>query len=113
MYIHVHICLNSILHPVLEDLKKLVHSYIARHMYIHVHVCLSTATFIDFTFLIIQECGFVFQGNGMYYGSLTIFLADNLASNAVGGFKESSSALRHCRQCLGTNNEMRSQVHCV
>ena len=47
----------------------------------------------------------------MYYGSLTMFSADNLASNAVGGFKESSSALRHCRQCLGTNDGMRSQVH--
>ena len=47
----------------------------------------------------------------MYYGTMTVFSADNLASNAVGGFKESSSAYRPCRQCLCTKNDLKSQVY--
>lgn len=47
-----------------------------------------------------------------YYGTLALVSADNPASNDMGGFKKSSSALRHCRQCLGTQSETREEV-CV
>ena len=60
-----------------------------------------------------QESGCPFHVNGceqVYYGTMTVFSADNLASNAVGGFKESSSAYRPCRQCLCANDELQHQV---
>ena len=46
----------------------------------------------------------------VYRGSLALISADNLASNALGGFKGSGSAFRHCRQCLGTKDEIKIQV---
>lgn len=49
-------------------------------------------------------------GLRQYFGSVTLVSADNLASNAVGGFKESPSAYRPCRQCLGTNVDIREWV---
>lgn len=40
----------------------------------------------------------------IFYGGLLSFLGDNLANNAIGGFKESfSSTFRCCRTCLATN----------
>ena len=39
-------------------------------------------------------------------GALVAFLADNLASHAVGGFKQSMSFAKHfCRTCLATKDE--------
>ena len=46
-----------------------------------------------------------------FHGSLAIVSADNPASNAMGGFTESTSAYRHCRQCMGTKEEMKTQVN--
>jgi hypothetical protein len=43
-------------------------------------------------------------------GTVAVVSADNPASNALGGFKESASALRHCRQCLGSADETTTQV---
>jgi hypothetical protein len=41
-----------------------------------------------------------------FYGGLLVFLADNLAAHAVGGFKQSMSfALRICRSCMITSNQ--------
>lgn len=36
---------------------------------------------------------------------------DNLGSLAIGGFKESCSALHCCRQCMATQETARSEVH--
>jgi hypothetical protein len=36
-------------------------------------------------------------------GSLSLVLADNLGSNAIGDFMESFSANRPCRFCMGTS----------
>ena len=36
--------------------------------------------------------------------------ADNPASNAIGGFKQSTAAYRHCRHCLGTREEVKQEV---
>ena len=45
-------------------------------------------------------------GEERQYGALVAFLADNLASHGVGGFKESMSFARHfCRACM-TDKEM-------
>lgn len=42
-------------------------------------------------------------------GALLAFLADNLASNCLGGFKESFSfSFRFCRTCLIANDQFRS-----
>ena len=44
-----------------------------------------------------------------FKGALLAFLADNLASNEVGGFKKSFSfAFRSCRTCLVTNDSLSS-----
>ena len=65
--------LDAILQPFLEDLTKL-------------------------------SCGYDFLINGTkrnFKGGLLCFLADNLASNALGGFKESFSfSFRFCRTCM-------------
>lgn len=42
------------------------------------------------------------------YGTVTIVVADNLASNLLGGFKEGSTAHRGCRQCNATPSEFSS-----
>lgn len=47
------------------------------------------------------------------YGTVAAVVAvaaDNLGSNALGGFKESCSAMRPCRQCLATQEEARCKV---
>ena len=47
--------------------------------------------------------------NRTYKGALLVFLADNLASNDLGGFKKSFSfAFRSCRSCLATRNSFRN-----
>ena len=46
----------------------------------------------------------------LYHGTLGIVSADNLGSLALGGFKESCSASRMCRQCLATKETARTQV---
>lgn len=44
------------------------------------------------------------------YGTLGIISADNLGSLALGGFKESCSALRMCRYCMSTKDESQKPV---
>ena len=43
----------------------------------------------------------------VFYGTLCIVSADNPASCALGGFKESVSAKLPCRQCLGCKDEIK------
>ena len=48
-----------------------------------------------------------------YKGALLVFLADNLASNNLGGFKMSFSfAFRSCRSCLVTRDSYRKSFTC-
>ena len=51
------------------------------------------------------------EGQMNIKGTLVTFLGDNLGSHAVGGFKEGGSALRPCRHCLVTGNELNMKVH--
>ena len=45
-----------------------------------------------------------------FSGALLLWLGDNLASNAIGGFKQSFSlAFRFCRTCYVTNDEYKTQ----
>ena len=46
----------------------------------------------------------------MIYGTLAIVSGDNLGSLALGGFKESCSALKICRHCTATKDESQKQV---
>lgn len=58
-----------------------------------------------------QEAGHSFLIDGhheLHYGSLTTVSADNPASCALGGFKESTSAYR---QCMSTRDEFAEKVH--
>ena len=58
-----------------------------------------------------QEIGYTFAIDGVpqrMWGDLTLVPADNLASNALGGFKEGSTAHRGCRHCLATPSEMKT-----
>ena len=61
---------------------------------------------------IFQEKGHVFKISGqekLYYGTVTVVLADNLANSSLGGFKESSSVHIPCQQCLGHKDEIRKK----
>ena len=50
--------------------------------------------------------------NQVFKGALLVFLADNLASHDLGGFKKSFSfAYRSCRTCLVTQNSLTSHFH--
>jgi len=63
--------------------------------------------------VLLQECGYSFDSyNGIQtmYGTLAVVIADNPASSAIGGFKESTSANRPCRQCLGNADEIKTNV---
>ena len=65
------------------------------------------------TILFTQEAGHTFEVDGaseLIYGAVVCVSADNPASNLLGGFKESSSAHRPCRQCLTTREELQTMV---
>lgn len=50
------------------------------------------------------------EGMMTIQGTIATFVADNLGSHAVGGFKEGFRALRPCRHCMVVGSEMKSQV---
>lgn len=49
-------------------------------------------------------------GPTCFRGTIAAISADNPASCNLGGFKESSSAYRPCRQCMGTKEECQEEV---
>ena len=54
---------------------------------------------------------FVIGRNIHYFrGTVSVVSADNPASAALGGFKQSASAFRFCRHCLG-GEDVQSKVH--
>jgi len=44
------------------------------------------------------------------YGTLAIVSADNLGSLALGGFKESCTALKMCRHCMAERKDAQTKV---
>ena len=82
-------------------------------MVTHLLTLLQAVTSFDSLMFTLQENGWEFVIDGVskkMYGTVTVFSGDNLASNAMGGFKEGGTAYRHCRQCLGTLDETRTMV---
>lgn len=54
---------------------------------------------------------FVIDGVTHYFrGTISVISADNPASAALGGFKQSASAFRFCRHCLGSEADIQSKV---
>ena len=46
-----------------------------------------------------------------FYGTLLVVLADTLAAHDLGGFKSGvGRALRKCRQCMATGEDIQSKV---
>lgn len=63
--------------------------------------------------LFIKETGVTLNINGEmcnFQGTITVVSADNPASAYMGGFKQSATAFRFCRHCMGTKEEIESQV---
>lgn len=55
----------------------------------------------------------LFDLNGSIHrfrGTVSIISADNPASTCLGGFKQSASAFRYCRHCMGTDEDIQSKV---
>lgn len=44
------------------------------------------------------------------YGIIAVVSADNLGSLALGGFKESCSAIKMCRHCMATKEDTQMKV---
>lgn len=44
------------------------------------------------------------------YGTLAVVSADNLGSLALGGFKESCSAMKMCRHCMASKEDIQIKV---
>ena len=62
----------------------------------------------------IQEQGhaFTIQGTSrIFRGTVAIISADNPASAALGGFKESTSAYKPCRECTGRAESIKEMVN--
>lgn len=101
--------LNAVLQPIVDDIRKLVSPNTYMYMYPAGHeceICLSIC-------LLLQETGCslsVGDVEQMVYGTLALVSADNPASNAMGGFKESASAYLPCRQCMGNADETAAEV---
>lgn len=54
---------------------------------------------------------FVIDGETHYFrGTISVISADNPASAALGGFKQSASAFRFCLHCLGNEADIQSKV---
>ena len=63
--------------------------------------------------LTLQEGGVTFTLKDAEYtfrGTVSLFPADNLASQFVGGYKALNAALRKCRQCLAVQEDMQLEV---
>lgn len=45
-----------------------------------------------------------------FRGTVSIVCADNPASTLLGGFKQSASAFRCCRHCMGGESDIQSKV---
>lgn len=52
--------------------------------------------------------------NGIEYnlkGTIALVPGDNLASQFLGGYKALNAALRKCRHCMATVEDMKTKVH--
>ena len=93
--------INIILDPFVEEMKELE--------------SVSTVVISHFILLLqVDGVPFLINGKTQYLrGALTSVVADNPASNLIGGFKNLSSAYRKCRDCLATSEEIQTMVKCA
>ncbi len=87
------------LEPIVDDIES-------------VSICLNPSKCHDGVGILLGN-GYPFMVNGEvrhFRGSVSIVSADNPASAALGGFKQSASAFRFCRHCMGTEQDIQSQV---
>ena len=49
----------------------------------------------------------------LVFGTVAATSADNLGNCALGGFKEGSTAYRGCRQCMATEDQMKTKVYFI
>ena len=84
--------MDAILRPFIEDLKELVSQ--------------------NFSFSLLTALFLIGERLYIYSRRLCLCLvsADNLGSQALGGFKESCSAFRFCRQCMATHDPAQTKV---
>lgn len=64
-------------------------------------------------YICLQDCGVPFVVDGAiqhFRGTITIVSADNPSSTLLGGFKQSASAFRCCRHCMGIEEDIQSKV---
>ena len=90
--------LDEILKPILEDKE----------------IRISKFVLFFYHYFDIKDEGvlFIIYGRTCHFcGTVTIVSADNPASAALGGFKESASTSRFCRHCLGTDTEIQTKVN--
>lgn len=51
------------------------------------------------------------EQDNIFRGSIGPFASDNLGAHSIGGFIEGFNALRVCRVCMGTNNDIKTKVY--
>ena len=88
--------MSAVLQPI-EDIEILV-TYVL--IYVYSLTC-------------IRKKGHVFEVRSetkTYYGTISVTSADNQGSNGLGGFKESVSSTRYCRQCMVDSLTAQQQV---
>jgi hypothetical protein len=121
IYVHTRVlrCLSKV--KACYKLIKPMQSYI---MYYYKHVYTTKEIYMHITYIriyvltthiycILKEDGHSFSINGkscQFRGTIAVVSADNLASCALGGFKEGSTAHRGCRHCMATPDEISSKV---
>ena len=94
--------IDRMLEPVVEDIRKL-------ESVRYILPLLSLLSILPK----LQENGVPFIVNKVthhFRGTISIVSADNPASAALGGFKQSASAFRFCRHCLGSEGDTQSKV---
>lgn len=48
---------------------------------------------------------------GHFRDTVSVVSADNPASASLGGFKQSGSAFRFCRHCMGAEDDIQTKVY--
>ena len=83
------------------------------YMYMYTHYVVHVVYDIIIVLVYIQEKGHPFLIDGQsrtIFGTIATISADNPASCALGGFKESTSAYRMCKQCMATRTDAAEKV---
>lgn len=90
---------------------RYVYTCFASTLYVHAHLrsrCYAILVHV----LQMNGVPFVIDGRTQHFrGTVSIISADNPASASLGGFKQSSSAFRFCRHCMGAEDDIQNKVN--